>query len=217
MVEEHGAKSKVNGERYPDKVNLNSDDDKRKESVQPDGQDNSVSSEAVLQNKVGELEGQIATLKEAVIRKLAETENLRKRLEKEKLDAIKYANSKFAKDLLGVIDNFERVMQHIEILGNKVKVDEALRPIAEGIELCGKELLSIFRKHGIDQVSVSEGIRFDPNYHQAVCEVESDRHSPGTVVSVMQPGYTYNDRLLRPAMVGVAKKAHGENQSGTNK
>lgn len=166
----------------------------------------SVNTEIILRRKVKDLEDQIATLKEAVIRKIAETENLRKRFEREKSDAMKYANGKFAKDLLGVADNFDRVMQHIESLGSKAKDDATLKPIAQGVELCGKELLSVFRKHGIDRVNVSEGTNFDPNYHQAMCEVESDKHNPGAVINVMQSGYVYNDRLLRPAMVSVAKK-----------
>lgn len=181
--------------------------EKKEDSASYSGEKGSLDTEIVPRKRIEELEGQIAILKEAVVRNLAETENLRKRLEKEKSDAVKYANGKFAKDLLGVADNFDRVMQHIKSLGDKFNSDAVLKPIIEGVELCGKELLSVFRKHGIDRVDVSEGTNFDPNYHQAMCEVESDKHNPGSVIDIMQSGYTYNSRLLRPAMVSVAKKS----------
>lgn len=159
---------------------------------------------------VKDLEQQVATLKDTLLRKLAESENLRKRLEKEKNDAEKYANGKFAKDLLGVLDNFERVTKNLATVEEKVKDDVALRSFFDGVAICGKELLAIFKKHGITQVEVSEGTHFDPNFHQAMCEIESTDHEPGAVIHVMQSGYIYNDRLLRPAMVSVAKKKEGE-------
>lgn len=159
------------------------------------------------QKKIEALEAEVATLKDTLLRKLAETDNLRKRLEKEKNDVEKYANARFAKDLLSVIDNFDRVMNSLASIEEKIKDDTALKPFFEGVSLCGKELLSVFKKHGIAQVEVSEGTRFDPHYHQAMCEIESKDHEVGTVINVMQSGYVYHDRLLRPAMVSVAKKA----------
>lgn len=217
MVEAKAQKSACNENCSEDpKVDLenasnSSEDADNSAGDQQESEENSEKSsdntELALRKKIKELEGQILVLKEAVIRNLAETDNLRKRLEKEKSEAMKYANGKFAKDLLAVADNFDRVTQHIKNLGDKVEVDGVLKPIIEGVELCGRELLSVFRKHGIDQVDVSEGTHFDPNYHQAMCEIESDKHEPGTVINVMQSGYVYNDRLLRPAMVSVAKKS----------
>ena len=137
---------------------------------------------------------EIQTLKDTVLRQAAEAENLRKRLEKEKDDSIKYASSKFAKDLLPVLDNFERVQSSSEAL-------------VDGITLCEKELLSVFKKHGITKIEVSEGDSFDHQYHQAMCELEDKDRPAGSVIKVFQSGYMYHGRLLRPAMVSVVKKA----------
>ena len=213
MVEEKAQESACNEncseDRKVDLENTSNSSEDADDNVddRQEPEESSDNTELALRKKIKELEGQILVLKEAVIRNLAETDNLRKRLEKEKSEAMKYANGKFAKDLLGVADNFDRVTQHIKNLGDKVELDGVLKPIIEGVELCGKELLSVFRKHGISQIDVSEGTHFDPNYHQAMCEIESDKHEPGTVINVMQSGYVYNDRLLRPAMVSVAKKS----------
>ena len=173
-------------------------------------QEEDTQSDSTLQKKIESLETEVATLKDTLLRKLAETENLRKRLEKEKNDAEKYANGKFAKDLLSVIDNFDRVTNNLSAIEEKIKDDAMLKPFFDGVSLCGKELLSVFKKHGITQVEVAEGTHFDPHYHQAMCEIESKDHKPGTVMNVMQSGYVYHDRLLRPAMVSVAKKASDE-------
>ena len=151
------------------------DEVNEEETMQEDTQ-----SDSTLQKKIEELETEVATLKDTLLRKLAETENLRKRLEKEKNDAEKYANGKFAKDLLSVIDNFDRVTNNLSAIEEKIKDDATLKPFFNGVSLCGKELLSVFKKHGITQVEVSEGTRFDPHYHQAMCEIESKDHKPGT-------------------------------------
>ena len=153
-----------------------------------------------------ELLEQIAALKDALLRKTAEEENLRKRLEKEKADAIKYANKNFAKDLLSVLDNFERIKSNVEKLQDAIEKDPNLKAYLDGIGLCEKELVSIFKKYGIEKVEVAAGDLFNHEFHQAMCEVESQEHPAGSVVAVMQTGYCYNDRLLRPAMVCVSKK-----------
>ncbi len=149
---------------------------------------------------------QIATLKDALLRKTAESENLRKRLEKEKDDAVKYANKGFARDLLSVLDNFERINNNITSVKDKIEEDANLKAYFEGIAICEKELLSTFQKYGISRVNVSAGDLFNHELHQAMCEVEDDKHPVGSVVKVFQTGYKYNDRLLRPAMVSVSKK-----------
>lgn len=150
---------------------------------------------------------QIATLKDALLRKTAESENLRKRLEKEKDDAVKYANKGFARDLLSVLDNFERINNNITSVKDKIEEDANLKAYFEGIAICEKELLSTFQKYGISRVNVSAGDLFNHELHQAMCEVEDDQHPVGSVVKVFQTGYKYNDRLLRPAMVSVSKKS----------
>lgn len=154
-----------------------------------------------------ELLEQIATLKDTLLRKTAESENLRKRLEKEKDDAVKYSNKSFARDLLVVLDNFERINKGKVSVQSKIDADPSLKAYFEGISICEKELLSTFQKYGVSRVEVSAGDLFNHEFHQAMCEVEDAEHPAGSVVKVFQTGYKYHDRLLRPAMVSVSKKA----------
>lgn len=149
---------------------------------------------------------QINTLKDTLLRKTAESENLRKRLEKEKDDAVKYANKNFARDLLAVLDNFERINGNIASVKDKIDADPNLKAYFDGIAICEKELLSTFQKYGISRIEVSAGDIFNHELHQAMCEVEDDNHPAGAVVKVFQTGYKYHDRLLRPVMVSVSKK-----------
>ncbi len=158
------------------------------------------------QNEVLDLQKQVQLLKDTVLRKAAEIENLKKRCEREKSDAISYANTKFAKDLLSVLDNFDRVMENSAAVETQISKDLNLKAIFDGIALCNKELLSTFQKHGITMVNAEKGIAFNPEFHQAMCEVESASDTPGAIIQVFQKGYVYNDRLLRPSMVSVAKK-----------
>lgn len=197
--------SECTGSHSGSKCKNDAENDSSDASVDSSEDTVASNSEKILSKKAEELETQLAALKDAFLRKLAESDNLRKRLEKEKTDAAKYANGKFAKDLLSVIDNLDRVINHVNDLKNKVKEDTVLNPFLDGVDLCRKELLSVFKKHGINKINVSVGTRFDPNFHEAMCEVVSKDHEAGSVVDVMQSGYTYNDRLLRPAMVSVAK------------
>lgn len=150
---------------------------------------------------------QISTLKDTLLRKTAESENLRKRLEKEKDDAVRYSNKNFARDLLTVLDNFERINKGKVSVQDKIDADPSLKAYFEGISICEKELLSTFQKYGVSRVEVSAGDLFDHEFHQAMCEVGSAEYPAGSVVKVFQTGYKYHDRLLRPAMVSVSKKA----------
>jgi molecular chaperone GrpE len=154
-----------------------------------------------------QLEDEIKVLRDAVLRKAAELENLRKRLEKEIEDAVKYSNGKFAKDLLVVEDNFERVLASALSVEKNISDDAGFRAILDGVSLCKKELTSVFKKHGIARLEVASGDRFDPQRHEAVCEAEGDGRPAGVVIQVFQEGYAYHNRLLRPAMVSVSKKA----------
>lgn len=153
-----------------------------------------------------ELLKQIEALKDTLLRKTAESENLRKRLEKEKDDAVKYANKNFARDLLAVLDNFERINKGKASVQDKIDADSNLKAYFEGISICERELLSTFQKYGVARVEVSAGDLFNHELHQAMCEVEDAEHPAGSVVKVFQTGYKYHDRLLRPAMVSVSKK-----------
>jgi molecular chaperone GrpE len=161
-----------------------------------------VSSEEQIQK----LKEEISLLQDNLLRKAAESENLRKRLEKEKEDAIKYSNTKFAKDLLATLDNFERAMENSVSMEEKIKTNVDFKAFFDGILLCEKEILSTFKKHGISRTEVKEGDEFNPEFHMAMCELESSDHKAGTVIKVFQTGYICNDRLLRPAMVSVSRK-----------
>jgi molecular chaperone GrpE len=142
-------------------------------------------------------------LKDRLLRTLAEMENLRKRTEREVADSRVYGISAFARDVLGVADNIQRAL---EATGEdwKKHADETGRALYEGVELTERDLLKAFEKHGVRKID-PQGLKFDPNLHQAMYEVPDDSVPAGTVVQVLQPGFTIGDRILRPAMVGVAK------------
>jgi len=140
---------------------------------------------------------EIVSLKDRLLRAAAETENVRRRLEREKTDASTYAMTGFARDLLGVADNLRRAVAAIP-------ADTAFEAVKNGIEATERELLSVLSRHGITRVE-TEGQRLDPNRHQAMIEVESDAHEPGHIVQELQAGYVIKDRLLRPSLVSVAK------------
>jgi len=133
----------------------------------------------------------------------AETQNVRRRLEKEKQDAVAYATTGFARDMLSVADNLARALAAIP---TDLKNDEKLKGLVTGIEMTGKELETIFQRQGITRIEAM-GQPLDPNRHQAIMEMEHASAQPGTIVHEMQTGWMIRDRLLRPAMVGVAKAA----------
>ena len=135
--------------------------------------------------------------RDRALRMAAEAENTRRRLERDKTDAVQYAAAGFARDMLTVADNLARAIEALP-------ADEQ-NPLRAGIEATQRELVSIFERHGITRIAAI-GLPLDPNQHQAMLEVPSDKE-PGTIVQEMQAGYMMKDRLLRPAMVGVAKKA----------
>lgn len=142
-----------------------------------------------------------AALKDRILRTLAEMENLRRRTEKEVADSRAYAVTKFAADMLTVADNVRRA---IESVPADRRDGEAVKPFLEGVELTERDLLNTLERHGIRKVE-PKGERFDPNRHQAMFEVEDPSVPAGTVLQVMQAGYVIGERVLRPAMVGVAK------------
>ncbi|MBB4631707.1 nucleotide exchange factor GrpE [Sphingosinicella soli] len=147
---------------------------------------------------LAEKDAEITDLKDRMLRAVAETENVRRRLEREKADAVAYAVTGFARDLLGVADNLRRA------LDAAAKDDVVASPLLSGVEITEKELLKAFDKHGIARIE-SVGQKLDPNRHQAMLEVEQEGAEPGTIVAELQTGYVLKERLLRPAMVTVAK------------
>ncbi len=153
-------------------------------------------------DREAELEAQVSDLTDRLLRAVADTENLRKRAEREREDARKYAVTKFAEDMLGVADNMARALDAVD---DELRQNDAVKGLVEGVDLTAKELATVLDRHGIKQIDPM-GEKFDHNLHQAMFEVEDADAEPGTVVQVLRTGYTIGDRLLRPAMVGVAKK-----------
>jgi molecular chaperone GrpE len=147
------------------------------------------------------LEAELAEQKDRLLRALAETENVRRRAQREREDASKYAVAGFAKDLLSAADNLRRALESLPEAEIK---DERTRGLLAGVAATERELLSVFERHGIRRID-PKGDPFDHNLHQAIFEAERNDQPSGTVVEVLQPGYVLHDRLLRPAMVGVAK------------
>jgi molecular chaperone GrpE len=153
--------------------------------------------------EVSALRAEVEALKDRALRALAEVENVRKRLERERDEARTYSVSRFARDMLTVADNLNRALAALtpEV---RAKADDAVKAVLEGVDATSRELGAALGRHGIKPIA-AEGQRFDPNLHQAIAEVPSRDAQPGTVVNVVQPGYLIGDRLLRPAMVTVAK------------
>jgi molecular chaperone GrpE len=154
---------------------------------------------------------EIARLKDQLLRALAETENLRRRAQREREDAVKYAATGFAREMLPVADNLGRALAAIP--AGAAEADPALKALQEGVAATERQLLAGFERHGITRIDPM-GERFDSNLHQAMFEVPGTGKPVGTIVQVLQPGYLLNDRLLRPAMVGVAKAEPGSAADG---
>ncbi|MGB9364868.1 MAG: nucleotide exchange factor GrpE [Xanthobacteraceae bacterium] len=152
---------------------------------------------------VAELSKEAAGLKDRLLRTLAEMENLRRRTEREVADARAYGATNFARDILAVADNMERAMKALddEI---REKADAGVKALLDGVELTERELIKVMEKHGVKKLE-PQGQKFDPNLHQAMLEIPDESVPAGTVVQVMQPGYTIGERVLRPALVGISK------------
>ena len=149
-------------------------------------------------------EEKIAELEDKVARTLAEMENQRRRFEKEKEDAFEYGGYSFAKEALNLIDNLDR-SRHVLESDDKLKDTGALKKTLEHLDIIKKDLISIFEKNNIRPID-SLNKKLDPNFHQAMMEIEDDTKEPGTIIQEIQKGFTIKDRLLRPSLVGVSKK-----------
>jgi molecular chaperone GrpE len=168
---------------------------------QPSASNNADEGAVPSAERVAALEAELAEQKDRLLRALAETENTRRRAQREREDAAKYAVSSFAKDLLSAADNLRRAL---ESLPEEKAHYELTRNLLAGVAATERELLAVFDRHGIRRID-PKGERFDHNFHQAIYETERAEEPAGTIVEVLQPGYLLHDRLLRPAMVGVAK------------
>ncbi len=155
-------------------------------------------------------EEKILELEDKLTRTFAEMENQRRRYEKEKEDAFEYGGFSFAKEALSLIDNLERSKNILEN-DEKLKETEALKKTLEHFDIIYKDLISIFNKNNIKPIE-SINKKLDPNYHQAMMEIESDEKEPGTIIQEIQKGFVIKDRLLRPSLVGVSKKTEKKDE-----
>lgn len=153
------------------------------------------SSEEILQNEIEQL-------RDEKLRLLAEMENLRKRVERDKIDTIRYGSINLARDILSPDDNLTRAL---EALPQEEKNSDTVNNLIDGLKMVQKEFATILEKYGIKKIDALNS-KFDHNFHQAMVEIENDEVEPGIVIQEMQSGYTMHDRLLRPSMVGVSKK-----------
>jgi molecular chaperone GrpE len=177
----------------------------RPNGVEPEAPDTAAPAEPTeaTPDPVAALVKEAAGLKDRLLRTLAEMENLRRRTDREVADARTYGVTNFARDILAVADNMERAMKALddEI---RDKADAGVKALLDGVELTERELIKVMEKHGVRKIE-PQGQKFDPNLHQAMFEIPDASVPAGTVVQIMQPGYTIGDRVLRPALVGVAK------------
>jgi molecular chaperone GrpE len=162
--------------------------------------DQALISEENPDNMIDELNNQIQTLQDKLLRSMAETENVRTRLNKNVEEAREYSIINFAKDLVPVVDNLARALTHLP-----ANLDEETGSLIQGVKMTQKELENVFRKHGLEAIEPQEGEKFDYNAHHAITQVVTDKHKAGTIVNTMQVGYRIKDRLIRPASVAVAK------------
>jgi molecular chaperone GrpE len=150
------------------------------------------------------LKAEVESLKDQRLRALAEVENVRRRAEKDKADASQYAVTKFARDMLGIADNFARALAACPP-AIRDAADPQVKAVLDGVEATDRQLISTLERYGVKQVDTADG-KFDPNLHQAIAEVPGGGKPAGTIVDVVQTGFMIGDRLLRPAMVTVARK-----------
>jgi len=151
-------------------------------------------------SELEELKARVAELEDLKLREAAEFENLKKRYEKEKLTAIAYSNEGFARDILGVVDSLTSAS---ELAVDEENLADSLSKIKEGLTLTIDQLNKVLGKNGVEVIDTESG--FDPNFHDAIMQVDSEDHEKGMIVQAFQKGYKYKDRVLRPTMVSIAK------------
>tara|TARA_A100001388_G_C28589190_1_gene412603 strand:- start:94 stop:744 length:651 start_codon:yes stop_codon:yes gene_type:complete len=195
-------------EENKNSTNISENKEIEKENSEPeknsDDSKNEVDNQTQEENKEFTPEEKITELEDKLARTFAEMENQRRRFEKEKEDAFEYGGYSFAKEALNLIDNLDR-SKHVLENDEKLKDTEALKKTLEHIDIIKKDLISIFEKNNIKPID-SLNKKLDPNFHQAMIEIEDDTKEPGTIIQEIQKGFTIKDRLLRPSLVGVSKK-----------
>jgi molecular chaperone GrpE len=160
------------------------------------------SPEVAEHDLVADLQRQLEEANSKALYAAAEIQNVRRRLESEKVQAANYATTQFARDMLAIKDHLERAL---DAVSDELRADKVASSFLDGMESTARELEAVFTRHGITRIGAM-GEQLDPHRHQAMMEVPSDEAEPGTIVQEMQPGYMLKDRLLRPALVGVARK-----------
>ena len=183
--------------------NIDKNSKTEKKSTTTSNEDSNKNEEKIEKKEITP-EEKILELEDKLARNLAEMENQRRRFEKEKEDAFDYGGFAFAKESLNLIDNFDRAKQSLEN-DEKIKGSEALNKTLEHLEIIKKDILSIFKKNNIEEISAIDQ-KLDPNLHQAMMEIEDENKEPGTIVQEIQRGFMMKDRLLRPSLVAVSKK-----------
>ena len=185
--------------------NQNTEEIRNNEPASEDNDQNSENKEINEQQVIEKSpEEKILELEDKLARTFAEMENQRRRFEKEKDEAFEYGGYSFAKEALNLIDNLERSKQILQN-DDALKNSEALKKMLEHFDIINKDLISVFSKNNIKPIE-SLNKKLDPNFHQAMMEIEDNEKEPGTIVQEIQKGFTIKDRLLRPALVGVSKK-----------
>jgi len=172
----------------------------------PDGEANDNSEGQ--RDELASLKEEVAELKDRLLRALAETENTRRRAERDRLEASQYAITRFARDMLGIADNFGRALAACPPQLREA-ADPQVKAVIDGVEATERQLLSTLESYGVKQIDTSDG-KFDPNLHQAIAEVPAPGKPKGSIIDVVQSGYRIGDRLLRPAMVTVARAEPAE-------
>ena len=184
-----------------------SSEDKNNNQEVDTEENKNISEEETIENK-------LKVVEEKLLRTAAEMENQRKRFEKERQDAFEFGGFNFARESLSLLDNIDRAVTSFKSDEN-LKKNKDLNKIIEGVEIVKNDLVSIFKKNGIELIECINK-KFDPNFHQAMLEIEDDAKETGTVVQEIQKGYMMKDRLLRPSLVGVTKKRAKKSENSTN-
>ena len=192
--------------------NIIKDPDKKSKNGKPETTLEPEISNVSNDSKKKELtsEDKIKDLEDKLVRAYAEIENQRRRFEKEKEDAFDYGGFSFAKEALNLVDNLERSKVSLEN-DESLKNSEALKKIIQHLEIINKDMISILKKNNIEEIK-SINQKLDPNFHQAMMEIEDDKKESGTIVQEIQKGFMIKDRLLRPSLVAVSKKSSNKNE-----
>ena len=192
-----------------------SDKNKLKQDLSEEGVEPPKNKNNKEKNKEATVEEKLKETEEKLLRSLAEIENQRRRFEKEIKDAFEFGSFNFAKESLAILDNLNRAKDAIKN-DEKLKNNNDLDKFLENITIIEKDLISIFEKNRIKKIEV-HAKKFDPNFHQAMSEIEDDDKVPGTILQEIQAGYMLGDRLLRPALVSVSKKKASKDQGNKDK